>query len=97
MGRADLSRRFVFFFASLLIAIPFLVGAASAQSKLPVPTGTPILDISVLLAYRMNGELMRVRDKGPLWIVYPQDQFPELRSKEIQSKWVWQIKELRVK
>lgn len=51
----------------------------------------------VLLAYRMNGELMRVRDKGPLWIVYPQDQFPELRGKEHHSKWVWQIKELKVK
>lgn len=51
----------------------------------------------VILAYRHNGELMRVRDKGPLWIVYPQDEFPALNNKEIQGRWAWQVKELRVK
>jgi hypothetical protein len=52
----------------------------------------------VLLAYRMNGELLKVRDKGPLWIIYPQDEFPAaLKNKETQAKWAWQIKELRVK
>ena len=51
----------------------------------------------VLLAYRMNGEALRVRDKGPLWIVYPRDQFPELDTKPIQSRWVWQVKELQVR
>ncbi|HEX2137563.1 MAG TPA: molybdopterin-dependent oxidoreductase [Microvirga sp.] len=50
----------------------------------------------VILAYKMNGELLKVRDKGPLWIVYPQDEFPELKNKATQTKWVWQVKELRV-
>lgn len=60
----------------------------------------PIADFTkfpVILAYRMNGELLRIRDKGPLWIIYPQDDFPALKTKETQSKWVWQIKELRVR
>jgi hypothetical protein len=60
----------------------------------------PISDFArwpVVLAYRMNGELMRVRDKGPLWIVYPQDDFPALNTKETQGKWAWQVKELRVR
>jgi hypothetical protein len=60
----------------------------------------PIEDFSkypVILAYRMNGELLRVRDKGPLWIVYPQDDFPALKNKETQSRWVWQVKELRIR
>lgn len=51
----------------------------------------------VLLAYRMNGEPLRVRDKGPLWIIYPRDDFPELDTKPIQSRWVWQVKELRLR
>ena len=51
----------------------------------------------VILAYRMNGELLRVREKGPLWIIYPQDEFPALKNKETQAKWVWQVKELRVR
>ncbi len=60
----------------------------------------PIADFAkypVILAYRMNGELLRIRDKGPLWIIYPQDDFPALKNKETQSKWVWQVKELRVR
>ena len=60
----------------------------------------PIADFSrypVILAYRMNGDLLRIRDKGPLWIIYPQDDLPALKTKETQSKWVWQIKELRVR
>lgn len=60
----------------------------------------PVSDFSrwpAILAYRHNGELMRVRDKGPLWIVYPQDDFPALNTKEMQGRWAWQVKELRVK
>ena len=60
----------------------------------------PVSDFSrwpVILAYRANGALLRVRDKGPLWIVYPQDDFPALDSKDVQGKWAWQVKEIRVK
>lgn len=58
----------------------------------------PVSDFAkypVILAYRMNGELLKIRDKGPLWIIYPQDQHPELKTKETQAKWVWQVKEIR--
>ena len=60
----------------------------------------PVSDFArwpVILAYRMNGEALRIRDKGPLWIVYPQDDFRALRTKEVQGKWAWQVKEIRVK
>jgi hypothetical protein len=45
----------------------------------------------------MDGEILKVREKGPLWIIYPQDDHPELQNKQTQAKWVWQIKEIRVK
>lgn len=60
----------------------------------------PISDFSrypVILAYRMNGEVLKIRDKGPLWIIYPQDDHPELKTKETQAKWVWQVKEIQFK
>jgi hypothetical protein len=50
----------------------------------------------VILAYKMDGKPLKIRDKGPLWIVYPQDDFPELNNAAVQSKWVWQVKELRI-
>jgi hypothetical protein len=49
-----------------------------------------------VLAMKMNGETLRIRDKGPLWLVYPQDDYPELQNKPTQAKWVWQIKEIRI-
>ncbi len=62
--------------------------------KLQIPTAD-FTKYPVLLASKMNGETLRIRDKGPLWLVYPQDEFPELQNKPTQAKWVWQIKEIR--
>lgn len=53
-------------------------------------------DFPVILAYRMDGQALRVKDKGPLWIVYPADDFPELNNKQTQNKWVWQVKEIQI-
>lgn len=50
----------------------------------------------VLLAIEMNGEEMRVSDKGPVWIVYPRDDVPELQNRKLHDRWVWQLKSLQV-
>ena len=44
-----------------------------------------------IVAYRMNGKTMSLRDKGPLWIVYPYDSSPEMRSEVIYSRSIWQL------
>jgi hypothetical protein len=49
----------------------------------------------VLLAMKVDGNKLQVKEKGPLWLIYPQDDFPELKNKPTQAKWVWQIKEMR--
>jgi hypothetical protein len=54
------------------------------------------LDNGVLLALKMDGKYMRVRDKGPIWIVYPIDQNPELDTKAIRDRWIWQLKRLDI-
>ncbi|MAW85192.1 MAG: hypothetical protein CMJ42_01550 [Phyllobacteriaceae bacterium] len=53
-----------------------------------------ILAYPVLLATRMNGERMAIRDKGPFWVVYPRDDFPELADEQHNFKWVWQVSSL---
>lgn len=50
----------------------------------------------VLLATRMNGEDMTVRDRGPIWIVYPRDSFPALMEPAFNDRWVWQLRDLKV-
>ena len=52
---------------------------------------------SVLLATTLNGQRLRVRDKGPLWIVYPRDEHKELRTEATDRKMVWQLRRLIVK
>ena len=48
----------------------------------------------VLLATAMNGEEMSSRDKGPMWIIYPRDDFPELDQQESDHRTLWQVREL---
>ncbi|MFN4235935.1 MAG: molybdopterin-dependent oxidoreductase [Vogesella sp.] len=59
----------------------------------------PLSDIEkydVVLARKINGKVLSVRDKGPLFIIYPFDKKPELRTKEIYSRCVWQVNRIRV-
>ncbi|MEL6522346.1 MAG: molybdopterin-dependent oxidoreductase [Pseudomonadota bacterium] len=49
-----------------------------------------------IVATRMNGETMSVRDKGPYWLVYPYDTGPEYQTEVIYSRSIWQLSELAV-
>jgi hypothetical protein len=51
----------------------------------------------VMLALTMNGRDLELRDKGPIWIVYPRDQYPELAGEENSYKWIWQLNSMVVK
>ena len=44
-----------------------------------------------IIAYLMDGKKMSVRDKGPLWIVYPYDANPDYRSEVVYSRSIWQL------
>lgn len=46
---------------------------------------------TVVLASRHNGATMRVRDKGPLWVIYPLDTFSELEKQETNARMAWQV------
>jgi hypothetical protein len=48
------------------------------------------------LAFKRNGDPMRVRDKGPLWIVFPWSEHPELVTERIRTWAVWQLTRLEV-
>jgi hypothetical protein len=50
----------------------------------------------VLLALKMDGQYLKIMDKGPIWIVYPRDQNKELQDSLTDKRWVWQLRELRV-
>ncbi|MBJ7537746.1 molybdopterin-dependent oxidoreductase [Marinomonas transparens] len=53
-------------------------------------------DYPVILAMDMNGEPMSVRNKGPLFILYPFSDMPSLNNEVIHNRSVWQIKSINV-
>ncbi len=59
----------------------------------------PISDFQkydVLLALKMDGQELLRKNKGPIWIIYPKDQHPELRDAQHDSRWIWHLKTLIV-
>ncbi|MDR5891529.1 molybdopterin-dependent oxidoreductase [Halomonas mongoliensis] len=59
----------------------------------------PVADLQrydVILAMTKNGEPLRVRDQGPLFVIYPFDEAPHLLNEEILSRSVWQVARLHV-
>jgi len=48
-------------------------------------------NIPAVLAYKRDDAYMRVRDLGPLWIMFPFDEFPELDSEKYKRACVWQL------
>ena len=51
----------------------------------------------VILATEMDGKQLTLRDKGPLWIVYPRDDHSELDDPVFNARWIWQLVELSAK
>lgn len=54
----------------------------------------PVAELGVrtpIVATRMDGETMSVRDKGPYWVVYPFDENPGYRTETNHARSVWQL------
>lgn len=50
----------------------------------------------LIIARLLDGQPMAVRDKGPLFMIYPFDDQPELRSAVYYSRSAWQLKAIEV-
>lgn len=51
---------------------------------------------NVILALKRNGDYMPVRDKGPLFIIYPYDSDPQLQNQTYYTRSAWQVAKLIV-
>lgn len=49
-----------------------------------------------IIAYRQNGSPMSVREKGPLWVVYPYDSASAYQSEQIYARSIWQLVSIEV-
>ncbi|MFP3342266.1 hypothetical protein R0J87_07095 [Halomonas sp. SIMBA_159] len=63
------------------------------SSMVPV---SDFYDHEVILAMQADGRPLRIRDHGPLFIIYPFDENPSLLNEEILTRSVWQVKRIEV-
>jgi hypothetical protein len=54
----------------------------------------PIIDAKkgAFIAYLANSKPMKIRDKGPLWILYPFGENEELEIDTYHNRSIWQLK-----
>ncbi|MDA5558868.1 molybdopterin-dependent oxidoreductase [Shimia sp. MMG029] len=84
--------------ADLLTYLDIHSGTLKAFALNDYSVDIPVSDAkeySVLLALDHNGEHMRVRDRGPIWIIYPMTGSEPL-SVDAERRMVWQLKRLDV-
>ena len=74
------------------------LGAAGTQIKFVAlddyTVTIPVDDLAEfepILATRRDGTPMRIRDKGPIWVIYPWSEFPEIQNEENYAKAIWQV------
>lgn len=49
-----------------------------------------------MIALRADGQMLKVRTLGPVLLMYPFDQYPELHTDVYYSRCVWQLKRIVV-
>ena len=52
--------------------------------------------IDSIFATRLNGETIGVRNRGPIWIIFPWNESPELRNELYYSRSIWQLRSITV-
>ena len=93
----------VTFKGPLIRDILAVAGASGAKAKVIALNDyaivIPVSDFDrdgVILATRRNGQPMAVRDKGPLWVIYPLADRPDLDVYGTYAKMAWQVKAIDV-
>ncbi|WP_322042447.1 molybdopterin-dependent oxidoreductase [Paraburkholderia sp. J67] len=93
------------FTGPLLTDVLKTVGAYGSQIEIhTIDDYTCVVPVSdaarygAVLAYEMNGKRLKVSDFGPLFLIYPRDQYPlELDGAAGDSKFAWQIVSMTIK
>ncbi|MDD2730321.1 molybdopterin-dependent oxidoreductase [Malikia sp.] len=50
-----------------------------------------------VLAWQLNGQAISVRNKGPLFLIYPFDSYPELHNQLYYGRSIWQVRRITIR
>jgi len=85
--------------ADLMEAVGVKDGTISATAINDYAVEIPLSDAQPggpIIAYHLDGAPMSVREKGPLWVIYPYDSDAAFRTEVIYSRSIWQLDRLVV-
>jgi hypothetical protein len=72
------------------------VMTAANDYAIEIPVGD-FLKYDVILATSVDGKRLSLRDKGPIWVMYPLDHHKELQDPLYNSRLIWQIIRIELK
>ncbi|EJG1618822.1 oxidoreductase [Vibrio parahaemolyticus] len=78
-------------------SIPEQVDIGSLNNYHSTLSRNDIVRYQPILAYQQDHHYIKVRNKGPYWVIYPLSQFPELDHNEYHAQMVWQVNEMKIK
>jgi hypothetical protein len=81
----------------LVAAIGATGGTITLRAVNDYAISMPLTDLdedAPLLAFLVDGKTMSLRDKGPIWMVYPYDKEDKFRTEEVFSRSIWQLTEI---
>ncbi len=75
-------------------------GIVQAVALNDYASSVPVADFlqrGLIVALKLDGAYMTIRDKGPLFIIYPFDSQSELRHETYYTRSVWQLRRLDIR
>ncbi|WP_419899610.1 hypothetical protein [Roseomonas sp. USHLN139] len=83
----------------LLDAVECLGSMLEAEAINRYTASIPVADaqLGAFIATRLEGRPMRVRDRGPLWLLYPWSERPELDRSLYHERAIWQLRHIVVR
>ena len=81
-----------------------MIGRAGANHVRLVAVNDYFVEIEIaelekyrpVLALEMDGKPLSRRDKGPIWLMYPIDSYPELQDSVYNSRLIWQLRTIEL-
>ena len=78
------------FLQALEVTEGIMVATAINDYSITIPVDEAMVE-GPIIAFERNGKAMSIREKGPLWIVYPYDAGPEFQTEVVHSRSIWQL------
>ncbi len=74
--------------------VAVMVAANDYQIEVPIEE---LMKYDVILATSVDGKRLSLRDKGPIWVMYPRDQHKELQDPAFNGRLIWQMVRIELK